>query len=511
MYRFKRLVSLILALSLLLLTAVACTPEETPKESSTPGTTESTPESTPQSSSTPESSPETSPESSSTSLKDLIPEDMDLNREMSILAGKLVYDEWLTLDSGDLVGTEIYNRVLRVEENLGIELEVTTIPGGLNSKSEFMSEVKKRHETSDPNLKADVISAYSKIAGSITLEGRFYDLGNSDYLDLNKPWWPTDLLENSTIDDKIYCISGDISPTLIYETYAIFYNRKLIEKYNISDPIKLVNEHKWTLDKLIELTSGIYEDLDQTTVGPSLGDVFALSFNDMAHLKAFPFAMGIRVLTPDEDDGYVFSETYISQKMEDIANKITTWMDKNPGVKCTDFYDYGDSFISENCIFAVGNFAFAAQWVAGTGVDYAVVPCPLYNTDQDEYYSYYGNPTSFWGVPTNAIFDDSCALIQSLAADAYVYISPALFERALKYKYVTDEVDGLSHMFDIIRDGLVFDACMLYAESIGGAYKEFQELAYALPSWMALFSGFRQNSMKLGLSAVVKKLRELEY
>ena len=139
----------------------------------------------------------------------------------------------------------------------------------------------------------------------------------------------------------------------------------------------------------------------------------------------------------------------------------------------------------------------------------------LLDEEQEQYYSYYGNPTSFWGIPTNTDLDNAAYLLEYLAADAYVYISPALFERALKIKYVTGEVDGLSRIFDIIRDGLVFDACMFYNQIIGtGAYNGFTALGAVggVGSWGSGFSNFTLKGMKNKLkNDVVAKLRALEY
>ena len=529
MKKYVRLLTVLLALVMVISIMASCgeapaetTPEETTKAPNTTKKPETTkkPDATkdpsatedPNATTAPESSeePDVPGESSVENLEDLLPDDMNLDRDMTIFVGTLYYDEWLDADDGDIVGTELYNRIPRVEKNLGIELTVDTLFGDVGEKDTIISEVNKRQESTDPNIIADLCSTYSQFAGSLTLDGRYQNIANSDLINFESPWWPKDLLENSTIDDKIYFVSGDISPTLIYETYAIFFNINLLEQYNIENPITLVNNYEWTIDKLISLTEGIYEDLDTSKKGPSLGDFLAFNFNDDAHLKAFPFAMGIRVIVPDTDDGYVWSEDYTGEKMEIIADKVCAWIQSNPGVTTkSDFGNYGVSFKQEQCIFNLGNFAYAALNLAGSGIDYGVVPCPLYDGEQTEYYSYYGNPTSFWGIPTNADIDDSAALLESLAADAYVYISPALFERALKLKYVTGEVDGLSKMFDIIRDGLVFDAAMFYNGQISG-YSQFTELAGDLDSWKSMYVGMTLKSMKKSLQTkVVDVLRKL--
>ena len=457
---------------------------------------------------------ETEPEETDpVNLEDFLPEQIDLGGiDMTILAGTLYYDEWLTEDNGEIVGTELYNRVPRVENRLGINLSVEQIKG--TDGALYREEVAKRQESTDPNLIADAVSGYSQYIGAMTLEGRFQNLANSDSIDFANPWWPVDLIENSVIDDKIYFVSGDISPTLLYEIYAIFFNRELVEQYNIEDPIALVNNHEWTIDKLIAITSDIYEDLDKNTAGPSKGDFYAFNINDGAHYKALPFAMGIRVIVPDEDEGYVYSDLYTGEKMDMIHDKVSDWILNNNGVHAPSegFKDYCTGFINKTIIFNLGNFANGSHYYAGTGVDYGVVPCPMYDEEQEDYYSYYGNPTSFWAVPTNTDLDNATLLIEYLAADAYVYISPALFERALKIKYVTGEVDGLSKMFDIIRDGLLFDPCMFYNQALGsGSYNGFGSLTIDM-TWSSNFTRVQiKNMARILKNDIVAKLRDLEY
>ena len=333
----------------------------------------------------------TAPQTALTTTSDdfiqICPPEIKLDREMNIFVGTLYYDEWLEADDGDIVGTELYNRVPRAEHNLDIKLEIVNHVGTGTDKQAIMDEIAKRQESTDPNMIADLCSTYSMFAGSLTVDGRYQNIANSDYVNFDNPWWPADLLENSTIDDKVYFVSGDISPTMIYETYAVFFNPELIEKFNLDDPIKLVNEKRWTLDKVIEITSGIYDDLDEVS-GPSEGDFFAFNFNDAAHLKAFPFGMGVRVIVPDSDDGYAFTEDYWGGKMENISNRMNAWIGKNNGVKSpseSGFGDYGVSFKNERCIFTVGNIAFATHYLSGLNVDYGIVPAPMFDEKQEQY------------------------------------------------------------------------------------------------------------------------------
>ena len=73
-----------------------------------------------------------------------MPVPVNLNREMSILHGRLYYDEFLVeSDDGDIVRTELFQRKRRVEENLGIELDLRITVG--TDEQDFW----ERHEVPD--------------------------------------------------------------------------------------------------------------------------------------------------------------------------------------------------------------------------------------------------------------------------------------------------------------------------------------------------------------------------
>ena len=500
-----RFIALILTLLMCVTVFASCKKDPTPSPTPSASSSENEPSSS-TSGGDPEPSASASP--TGTSLESLMPVPVNLNREMSILHGRLYYDEFLVeSDDGDIVRTELFQRKRRVEENLGIELDLRITVG--TDEQDFLNKARNAAKNSDPAEQVDVISQYSQYSGILTLEGFYQNIADNEHLNLSNPWWPKNLLAASSFDDKVYFVSGDISPTLIYETYGIFFNSSLIESYGFEDPISLASNKQWTIDKLIGMTVGIYEDLNPSETAPSSGDFFAFTLCDQWHGKCLPFGLGMRVVEPDSEKGYVISPKYSNEKADSIMKKLGEWITSNDGV-CVDPAGYGISFINGSSIFVVGNFAYPCTSFANSTVaKYGVVPIPMWDEDQGEYYSYYGNPSSFWSVPVGATnVDDSCRLIESLAADAYIKISPALFEIALKFKYVPTSVDGLSHMYDIIRESLVFDAVMFYRKALSG-YNEFTEIfSSASTTWNASIR-FKVATMNKQIKTVVTTLQKL--
>ena len=154
--------------------------------------------------------------------------------------------------TADIVDDSLFNRNTTVEERLGIELNYVYEKGNADHMTEFIQKV----EADTVDKAYDYIAGYSRVAPKLGINGRLADLNELDYINTAKPWWPTSLVEQSTINDKLYFCSGDISTNLLWFMEATFYNKALIEQYNLEDPYELVMSGAWTIDTLFSMCEG---------------------------------------------------------------------------------------------------------------------------------------------------------------------------------------------------------------------------------------------------------------
>ena len=75
---------------------------------------------------------------------------------------------------------------------------------------------------------------------------------------------------------------GDISTSTIGTSFAVLFNKELLGKYKLEDPYALVDSGKWTFDKLFEMTSGIYNDLNSDQIKND-GDFFGVGMTKYLH------------------------------------------------------------------------------------------------------------------------------------------------------------------------------------------------------------------------------------
>lgn len=153
-----------------------------------------------------------------------------------------------------------YRRNELVKNRLNVEFLFTEQKGSNSYRADFLSFVQKSYQAGEHAY--DIIATYSRTSGMLAINGYCYNLNEVDYLDFDNPWWPSRMLDTQTIGDKLYFVSGDASTNLIHLTYGMYYNKDILTDYQLEDPQQLVLDHKWTQAKLLEMTTNIYQDLN---------------------------------------------------------------------------------------------------------------------------------------------------------------------------------------------------------------------------------------------------------
>lgn len=459
----SRLVCLVLVAVLLLPAAIACAETDPTNETTAPAETK-TPEAVVTDSET------TSIYDEEGYLKDsLSPELKFGNNEVVVLHwNDADYEEFFAEGSnGEIVNDALYERNCAIEERLDIQLKFVGTAGDTNNESAFASVLGNSISTGEKAY--DIVSAYSYTAGLCAVEGLLADMSKAAHLDFEKPWWPSNLVEQSTINDKIYFLSGDISANVIYAMYVTFFNKEMLKAFQLEDPFKLVQDGKWTLDKQFELCKGIYTDLNSNgTKDP--GDRAGLYVYTL-HLDAYLW--GSDVFIVDSTDGkFELSEDFLGEKTYALQQKLKGFLESTEdGIHHT-IKDGQHKFFGENLALFMPERCHRAIEFSETDVDFGVLPVPKYDESQQDYITIMGNTFSLYGMPSDVVDPDlSGAVLECMASESYRTVIPALYERSFQYRYSKEAVSA--QMFDIAKSGVVFDMARIFSNSLG-AYKAWQ-------------------------------------
>ena len=186
--------------------------------------------------------------------KDDLPEDLNLNQEtVTILYDSESYAQEFESEgiTGDLINDAIYNRNETVSSRLNVKLQFVGI-NGRNDTSGFTATV--NNDVQSGAAEYDIIGTYSQLPASFAMSGSIVDLMSLEYLNFDQPWWPATMVEQASIRDHLYFCTGDISTNLLWMMHVVFFNKNMIDELKLEDPYTLVDDMKWTVDKMFEIT-----------------------------------------------------------------------------------------------------------------------------------------------------------------------------------------------------------------------------------------------------------------
>ena len=404
--------------------------------------------------------------------------------------------------NGELANDAIFQRNLQVEERLAVSLEYILEPGNYDYRNDWANKVINSVQSGDSAY--DITAGYSMSGATLAFRKVLINLNDLEYLNFSKPWWPESLQKEATCGGNLYFCSGDISTYMIYYLYGTYFNKQMILDHNLENPYDLVKEGTWTFDKLMTMSTGVYQDINGDGI-KDLNDIYGFSTHS-TYVDPIYFGVGLRTTEKNNDDIPVLAESFGSEKAHWLLETLVDLFTTNDAWLETVSYTNSDNMFSEGrALFSNNDFLYSTE-IRDVDTEYGIVPLPKYNEEQEEYYTVMSFPYSLYGVPVDARDPDmSSAVLECLASESYRTVVPALFETGLKVKYAQD--DEAAQMFDLIRASAVFDFGRVFNESMNGmTYALFRSaVSEGKENWMSIYAS-NENALNTALEKVVAAL-----
>lgn len=424
-------------------------------------------------------------------LKDDLDPSLNYNgQELSILYWNDVARPEFEVEeqTGDLISDAIFQRNANVEDRLGLELKWHGIPGSYWVQQDFVT-----HAANDIHSggEFDVIASYSMAAVTMTLQGLFRNLMNADHLNLEQPWWPQSLAENSTINDRLYFCSGDISTNLLNQMFIMLFNKKLAEEYHTPDLYEIVNNGEWTIDKMTELAENVYSDLNGNST-PDAADQFGISVRQHLVFDSFFISSNLHSIEKDANGTLILSDELASEKTHNLVGKVISIFHESPYAAYPTVVENWSNagFADGRALFIIDlSNVTSSDEFADTSVTYGVLPTPKYDVEQKDHITCLEFGFTMY-CASIAVSDQELdmigAMLECMASEAYRNVTPAVFETTMKLKYSSDSNDAV--MYDIIRDGISFDTGRIFCEPLDKlTFSAFREACnLATPNWTSI-------------------------
>ncbi len=302
----------------------------------------------------------------------------------------------------------------------------------------------------------------SSVAALIS-EGLLNDISAMNDVQIYEPWWGQGLREDSQFGgaSTLYYAQSDISLTAFDLTWCVAVNMDRITALDMENPYELVENKQWTIEKLLAMSKeGMSPNVDGTyTYTEGTDCIFGFTTYNNFTLAALNGAGCF--LTRKNDIGLP-AFTGEGERFLDVVERYATAFhsDGMTAIANDEGFHYEEMFADGRALFA-GVEVKALTKFRALEMHYGVIPVPLYDVNQERYYSTVNYLAPLLVIPnTNTDGNKTGRILDTMAYLSYKDVLPVYYVNNLSLKAVKDPES--SKMLDIIRDTRCFETSLLY-------------------------------------------------
>ena len=358
-------------------------------------------------------------------------------------------------ENGEVLNDAVYRRNLYLEDLFGFTIRAD------DSEGTELSEMTTLILSGDTTY--DVFFPMGRTAGSAATQGLLYDLYELDYLDFDNSCWNDMIIDALEIGGKLYYAAGSISTNSFDAVETYFFNKTITEDLNLENPYALVKDGSWTLDKFNEMVHAAAADLNGDTIMDT-NDRFGYFWQDAMGGLAFYYGSG-ESLTQKNADG--IPELSIgSERSIEVYDKISDMIsDKTAyGLDITFGGDYNlvMQMFYENKSLFMSEVVDVAKRLRPYEVDFGIIPTPKFDENQEDYIQYVnGWCLSPVVIPVNSTNPERTSFfVEALAEASERFLTESYYETVLTEKALRDEESV--EMLEIVVNNFTIESCDMY-------------------------------------------------
>ena len=352
--------------------------------------------------------------------------------------------------TGDSLNDAIYNRNVKVEKQYNCKVSFLEVGDTIAAHNQLKQSVM----AADQSYDIAIIRTYNYL--SAITNGLVMDISDIPNTDHTQPWWNQNSLDSLSVGGKAYAICSDITMNDEKSIWCVFFNKKMIDDYNLDDPNKLVADSTWTYDKLFTMAETVSADLDGNDKRDEK-DRYGIGYIGDSSTPIC-MSVGIKIAEKNNEDLPEFSfdkgenisrylEIFTKLYNDDIAYD---WHTRQG------FAGETDIFTNSQALFCLGGVYYASL-LRDMKDDFGIIPYPKYDETQTEYISSASsNFLSVCAVPvTNDDLENTGAFMEYYAYLGYTDIRPQFYDVLLQGKVARD--DESVKMLDTLVGTVTYD------------------------------------------------------
>jgi len=385
-----------------------------------------------------------------------------IGRDPNSTAAYSTIDVWSDGENGEPLNDAVFARNRALEEDYNIKISFN----GVESPRTIVSNAVLAGDDAYEVI-FDRWSDVQALAGA----GSLVDLTSVDHINFDQPWWDQRQIESTALLGRVFYVGGEITTVDNSFVRMIFFNKEMINDFNLDNPYQLVYDDEWLLDKYIEMASAVYTDLNGDGV-PNEGDIFG-TFREYGYQDFLFTGCGYTYFKLNDEK--IPEISFLDDNTFTVLEKIFNFIyDKKAAINVDDFVNLGEYTSKYN--YGRGQFAQSKLLftLCGPGSmtqfrdmedEFGMLPVPKYTSQQEGYYVYLDAGSNMAGIPMS-IKDPNYAsyILEAMAAESMYTITPVYYETLLERKYTRDSES--MEMLELISDSLVYNLHLVL--TIGG-------------------------------------------
>ena len=409
------------------------------------------------------------------------------------------YDIYTENQTGDVIIDAVYERNMWIEETFNVKIN--------EYQCVTMTETKKAVNAGVTDYDA-VITAIAN-GCNMGADNYILDLTQVPNLDLKQSWWDQGVLKGTSINNRVYIATGDITIVDNEATWVLMFNKQMAQDFDL-DLYGMVHNNEWDMETFYKSAQLANKDLngDGKMYGPD--DQFGFATSDMSS-DGLMYASGVTLSSKDSDD-YPIIQTdmdkltsVIVKAGEIMSDANTTIITTKNGITTSD--DLRLLFEGGRALF-FGEVMACVTRMRNSTTDFGLIPFPKYELAQENYY-HFVHKTAGKGIciPTTQPDPEMAGLIiEAMAAKSVGTVTEAYYDKALTYKYMRDEESA--KMLDMILASRIYDLTYIY--DWGSLYSQLKSLIVAGKDTVASTWDKRMSAAEKALTKTVDAYKENE-
>ena len=367
---------------------------------------------------------------------------------------------------GNDMDDKVYERMLNVEEYLGVDIIAEN--GG--NFQEYTTPLKNAISAGDDSYQMVMTHVYMEVANLIT-SNYLRDFQDFESLQLEEDYWNYGLMEDLSINDKMYCGYNDFC---LANCYLIGFNKDMVAEYagTIGNLYDQVRNKEWTIEKMISYAALVSRDNGDGNWDDQ--DTYGFACHAWVPLVSFQHAAEIPIVKENADgEFYVSPMVDNAEKIVALDEMIYNFMNAESTYTWSPFDGKPQLNLKSGRVMfeIVNNYSLVAT--KEEDVKVGVLPYPKWDTKQEKYQTLSWN--GVLGIPTTVQDDDMVGDVIEMLAWYSEDVNTAFYETLLGSK-VADAPEDVE-MLNLVWAGQVSDMGLVFSSSSS----QMDCLLYAIP------------------------------